>query len=99
MIRSSILRGEIKDVFDYTRFNKESDKLMVIMKCNITIDGTSNNIRNIIRKYDTKTKLYNIIYYNFYNDLLIDYKDINIQLGNNSFNVRSMDKDLSIEDA
>lgn len=99
MIRSSILRGEIKDVFNYTRFNKESDKLMVIMKCNITIDGTSSNIRNIIRKYDTKTKLYNIIYYNFYNDLMVGYKDINIQIGNKDFNVRNMDKDLSIEDA
>ena len=98
MIRSSILRGEIKDVFNYTRFNKESDKLMVIMKCNITIDGISSNIRHIIRKYDTKTKLYDIIYYNFYNDLIVSYKDINIEIGKNNYNVRGIDKDLSIED-
>jgi len=99
MIRSSILKGEIKDVFDYTRFNKESDKLMVIMKCNLTVDGTTSNIRHLIRKYDTKTELYNIIYYNFYNDLIIGYKELNIEIGRNNYNVRSMDKSLIIEDA
>lgn len=98
--RAAIINGCIFDVFEYTRHNKTIDKLNFIFKYNYILNGIKTNIRNIIKKYDTKTKLYDVVYFNFYNDIIKSDIDnlIEVEIGNKLFNVREMDKDLLIED-
>jgi hypothetical protein len=99
MIRSSIINGTIKDIFNYTRYNKQSDKLMIIFKCNLIIDNVKSNIRQLLRKYDTKTKLYDIIYYNFMNDVLDENKNIQIEIGSNIYEIKNLNKEQLLEDS
>jgi hypothetical protein len=96
----SILEGSIQDVFNYTRKLKLADKMMVFIKCNLIMKNEEQkiNIRNIVRKYDTKTKLYDIIYYNFNNELNLDSIQ-SIELGKNTYDIKSLDKNLYLEDA
>jgi hypothetical protein len=100
IIRMSILEGSIQDVFNYTRKQKLADKMMVFIKCNLIMKNEEQkiNIRNIVRKYDTKTKLYDIIYYNFNNELNLDSIQ-SIELGKNTYDINSLDKNLYLEDA
>jgi hypothetical protein len=98
MIRMSIINGTIKDVFEYTRHYKESDKMMIFMKCNLKINDIISNIRQIIRKYDTKTKLYDIIYFHYRNDVE-NSKNIEIEIGKNTYNVYEIPHTLLLEDA
>jgi len=98
MIRTAIINGNMNDVFLYTRKNKQADKMMVFMKCNLILDGTKTSIRNLIRKYDTKTKLYDFINYN-YPQLLNIENVLEIEIGSNVYNVRSMNYCLCLEDA
>ena len=104
--RSTIINGNIYDVFEYTRYKKSEDKLSMIFKYNYFVNNIKTNIRNIIKKYDTKTKLYDIIYYNFHNDVVkkniddIDQNNlIELEIGNNIYNIHTMNKDLLVEDA
>jgi hypothetical protein len=101
--RSTIINGNIYDVFEYTRYRKSEDKLSMIFKYNYFVNNVKTNIRNIIKKYDTKTKLYDIIYYNFQKDIV--QNDINtnnlieIEIGNNIYNINNLNKNLLVEDA
>jgi hypothetical protein len=97
--RSSILEGTIYDIFNYTRYNKKSDDLKPILKCNIFINNVKNNIRHIVRKYDTSTKLYDIIYFNFSNEVDNENNTILIELGNALYDIRDINKSLSLNDA
>lgn len=99
IIRSSILKGTLNDLFNYTRINKKQDQLKPLLKCNIIINDNKNNIRQIVRKYDTITKLYDIIYYNFLDDVDNILNDITVELGNNTYDIRHIDRNLSLEDA
>lgn len=102
MIRMSIINGTIKDVFEYTRYNKEADKLTIFMKCNLKINDCVNNIRQIVRKYDTKTKLYDIIYFHYRNDIeknIENEKSIEIDIGKNIYNLYNMPQYLLLEEA
>jgi len=83
IIRSSILNASLNDIFKYTRINKQPDKLKPLLKCNLIINNNNNNIRSILRKYDTKTKLYDII----------------LELGTNRYDLRYMYRNLALEDA
>lgn len=100
IIRTSILDGSIYDVFTYSRKLKEADKMMVIMKANIILKNNEQkiNIRNIVRKYDTKTKLYDIVRYNFNNELNSDTVE-GIEIGRNTYTAESLDRNLNLEDA
>ena len=100
IIRTSILDGSIYDIFVYTRKLKEADKMMVIMKANIILKNNEQkiNIRNIVRKYDTKTKLYDIVRYNFNNELNSDTVE-GIEIGRNTYTAESLDRNLNLEDA
>jgi hypothetical protein len=97
--RSTIINGHIFDVFEYTRYKKSNDVLSYLFKYNYIINDVKTNIRNIIKKYDTKTKLYDIIYYNFQSD--IDNKNvlIEVEIGPRIYNIREMNKDLFLQDA
>lgn len=97
--RSTIINGHIYDIFEYTRYKKSNDVLSYLFKYNYNINDVKTNIRNMIKKYDTKTKLYNIIYYNFQND--IDNKNvlIEVEIGPRTYNIRDMNKELLLEDA
>lgn len=99
MIRSSILTGTLSDIFNYTRINRKQDQLKVLLKCNIIINNNKNNIRQILRKYDTKTKLYDIIYYNYSDEIDNILNDIMIELGVNLYDIRYINRNLSLEDA
>jgi hypothetical protein len=99
IIRSSILKASLNDIFKYTRINKQPDKLKPLLKCNLIINNNINNIRSILRKYDTKTKLYDIIYYNFTDETNNILNDIMLELGPNKYDVRYMNQNLAIEDA
>jgi len=102
MIRKSIINGTIKDVFEYTRYNKEADKLTIFMKCNLKINNTVNNIRQVVRQYDTKTKLYDIIYFHYKSDIeknIENNQTIEIDIGKNIYNLYSMPQYLLLEDA
>jgi hypothetical protein len=113
--RATIINGSINDIFQYTRYKKCNDKASFIFKYNYIVNDVKTNIRNIIKKYDSKTKLYDIIYYNFYNDIIKNYKKnndhadntnddknnnlIQIEIGNKIYNIHEMNKDLLVEDA
>jgi len=99
VIRMSILDGSIYDVFSYTRKLKQADKMMVFMKCNLLLKNEEKiNIRSIVRKYDTKTKLYDIIKYNFNNELNLDTVE-SIEIGKNIYDIKSLDRNLYLEDS
>ena len=98
MERTTIINGSIKDIFNYTRFNKDQDKLIILMKCNLIINNNSNNIRQLIRKYNTKTKLYDIIYFNYLNNIL-NTEIIELEIGKNKYNLYDMNRNLLLEDA
>jgi hypothetical protein len=99
MNRCSIINGTLYDVFNYTRYLKTSDELKMFFKCNLIINDSNENIRQLIRKYDTKTNLYNIIYFN-YSNLINDTKNkIEFEIGSNKYDLREMDKNLILEDA
>jgi hypothetical protein len=100
IIRMSILEGSIQDVFNYTRRLKIADKMMVFIKCNLIMknEEAKINIRNIVRKYDTRTKLYDIVYYNYNNELNLDIIQ-SIELGKNTYDIKSLDRNLYLEDA
>jgi hypothetical protein len=53
----------------------------------------------MIKKYDTKTKLYNIIYYNFQNDIENKNVLIEVEIGPRIYNIREMNKELLLENA
>jgi len=106
--RATIINGTINDIFEYTRYNKCNDKPSFIFKYNYIVNDVKTNIRSIIKKYDTKTKLYDVIYFNFYNDITKkrtqndqenNDKLIEVEIGNNIYNINEMNKDLLIEDA
>jgi hypothetical protein len=103
--RYTIINGTINDIFQYTRYDRVMDKSNFILKYNYIINNERTNIRNIIKKYDTKTKLYDIIYYHFNKDLEIkndtEYGEniIEIEIGNKIYNVKEMNKNLAVEDA
>ena len=99
IIRSSILNASLNDIFKYTRINKQPDKLKPLLKCNLIINNNNNNIRSILRKYDTKTKLYDIIYYNFTDEINNILNDIILELGPNKYDIRYINRNLAIEDA
>jgi hypothetical protein len=50
-------------------------------------------------EYDTKTKLRDIIYYNFYEDVNNLMNDVDVEIGKKMYNVRGMSMDLTLEDA
>ena len=50
-------------------------------------------------QYDTKTKLRNIMYYNFYEDVNNLMNDVEVEIGKKMYNVRAMNMDLTLEDA
>jgi len=101
MIRTSIINGTINNILKYTRSNDHNDQLKVFFKCNLIINGNKTNIRQLIRKYDTKTKLYDIIYYNYSYDINlndVENNQIIIELGENKYNVKLFDKQITLED-
>jgi hypothetical protein len=103
--RATIINGTINDIFQYTRYDRVMDKSNFVLKYNYIKNNEKTNIRNIIKKYDTKTKLYNIIHYNFYKDLNTNNDTengesiIEIEIGNKIYNVKEMNKNLLVEDA
>jgi hypothetical protein len=102
MIRMSIINGTIKDVFEYTRYNKGPDKMVIFMRSNIKINNNVINVRQIMRKYDTKTKLYDIIYFHFRDEIDKDIennKSIEIDIGKNVYNFYELPQYLLLEDA
>jgi hypothetical protein len=100
VIRTSILNGTINDVFTYTRKLKEGDRLILLLKANIILKDNDQkiNIRNIVKKYDTKTKLYDIIKYNFYNEVYFNNIS-SIEIGRNTYTIENLDRNLNWEDA
>ena len=100
IIRSSILNGTINDVFTYTRKLKEDDKLMLLLKANIILKNNEQkiNIRNIVKKYDTQTKLYDIIRYNFNDEYNLDNL-LSVEIGRNTYTVLELDRNLNWADA
>ena len=98
MIKTTIINGTIKDIFNYTRAERENDKIAMFLKCNLIIDEVSNSIRQLIRKYDLNTKLYDIIYFNYLNDIS-SMKMIQLEMGKKIYNIYEMDRNLLLEDA
>jgi len=97
--RKYVLYGTIKDVFDYTRYQKQPNEVKLFIKCNIIINEVKSSIRPLIMEYDTKTKLRDIIYYNFYEDVNNLMNDVDVEIGKKMYNVRGMSMDLTLEDA
>jgi hypothetical protein len=98
MIKTTIINGTIKDIFNYTRSERENDKIAMFLKCNLIIDEVSNSIRQLIRKYDLNTKLYDIIYFNYLDDIS-SMKMIQLEIGKKIYNIYDMDRNLLLEDA
>lgn len=98
MVKTSIINGTINDIFMYTRYYKRFDKLMIFMKCNLKVNDNVINIRNIIRRYDTHTKLYDIIYFHFRSEIQNKFH-IELQIGKNTYDVSNMNKLLLLEEA
>ena len=97
--RKYVLYGTIKDVFDYTRYQKQPNEVKLFIKCNIIINEVKSSIRPLIMEYDTKTKLRDIMYYNFYEDVNNLMNDVDVEIGKKMYNVRGMSMDLTLEDA
>jgi hypothetical protein len=98
-VRVSIIRGNIGDIFNYTRINRTNDEMVVFMKCNIIINGEKTSIRQLLRRYDTRTKLYDIIYYNYQSQVDDINTNIEIEIGQNKYNIRTLDHNLTLERA
>ncbi len=96
--RCSILRGNIHNIFSYTRYDKTNDELKAFLKCNIIINGVKTNIRQIIRRYDTKTKVKNMLYFNFGNDIDNTNNEIKLEVGNRVYDLIEIDVNMKIED-
>ena len=98
-IRRHVLYGTVKDVFDYTRYEKKPNEVKIFIKCNLIINDVKSSIRPLIIQYDTKTKLRDIMYYNFYEDVNNLMNDVEVEIGKRMYNVRAMNMDLTLEDA
>jgi len=96
--RASIIKGNMSSVFYYTRYNKSSDELIAFLKCNFIINNLKNNIRQIIRKYDTKTNVINMLYFHFSNDIDNKNNDIKLEIGSKIYNLNEIDNNMVIED-
>jgi hypothetical protein len=96
MICSTIINGNFVDIFNYTRNNILTDNLITILKSNLIINNIKTNIRQILRKYDTNTKLFDILLFNFYDDVILSNNQISLEFGKNTYEIRNMDKTLSL---
>jgi hypothetical protein len=98
-IRKYVLYGTVKDVFDYTRYERKPNEVKIFIKCNLIINEVKSSIRPLITQYDTKTKLRDIMYYNFYDDVNNLMNDVEVEIGKRMYNVRAMNMYLTLEDA